>query len=98
MESIIQKNKTKCFLCGMNAYVEPLDKHHVFFGPYRKKSEKYGLTVYLHHNMCHIFGENSVHGNARVNRKVQAFVQKIAMDHYGWSIEDFIREFGKNYL
>lgn len=98
MDSIIQKDKTRCFLCGMIGYVEPLDKHHVFGGALRKKSEEYGLTVYLHHSRCHIFGDNSVHKNARINRKLQAFAQKKAMDHYGWSVEDFIKEFYKNYL
>lgn len=82
----------------MIGYVESLDKHHCFGGALRKKSERYGLTVYLHHDRCHIFGENAVHKNARINRKVQAFAQKKAMDHYGWSIEDFIKEFYKNYL
>ena len=98
MESILQKDQTKCFLCKQNANGDPLDKHHCFFGALRNKSEKYGLTVYLHHNRCHIFGENAVHKNARINRKLQAFAQKKAMQEYDWSVEDFIKEFYKNYL
>lgn len=98
MESIIQKDKTHCFICGMNRNLEPLDCHHVFFGAKRSKSEKYGLTVYIHHNKCHIFGDNSVHKNAEINRKLQAIAQEKAMKHYGWSVEDFIKEFGRNYL
>ena len=50
MESIIQKDKTKCFICGMNSNLEPLDCHHCFGNAYRNKSEKYGLKVYLHHS------------------------------------------------
>ena len=96
--SIVQKDTTRCFLCGMIGYVEPLDKHHIFGGALRNKSERYGLTVYLHHNRCHIFGEDAVHRNARINRKLQAFAQKKAMEHYGWSVEDFRKEFYKNYL
>ena len=98
MDSIIQKSKTKCFLCHKGLGVESLDKHHIFGGALRDKSERYGLTVYLHHNRCHIFGDNSVHKNARINRKLQAFAQKKAMDHYGWDVERFIKEFYKNYL
>lgn len=98
MNSIIQKDKTKCFLCKQNACGDPLDKHHVFFGAMRSKSEKYGLTVYLHHNKCHIFGENAVHRNAEVNRKLQAFAQKKAMEKYNWTEENFRKEFYKNYL
>ena len=40
----------ECWLCGRNGSVDPLDKHHIFGGPYRKKSEKYGLVVYLCHD------------------------------------------------
>ena len=54
-------NERMCFLCGKNGSEDPLDLHHVFGGPYRKKSEKYGLVVYLCHHDCHIFGKNAVH-------------------------------------
>jgi hypothetical protein len=64
----------------------------------RSKSERYGLTVYIHHNKCHIFGENAVHKNAEVNRQLKAFAQKKAMKHYGMTTEGFIKEFYKNYL
>lgn len=98
-KSIIQTNRDRCYLCGRPAlYNDPLDKHHVFFGPYRRKSEKYGLTVYLHHSACHIFGEKAVHNNADVCRELQAEVQEIAMEHYGWTISDFIRLLGRNYI
>lgn len=97
-ESIIQEDKTHCFICGMNTNLEPLDCHHVFGAANRKKSEHYGLKVYIHHSKCHIFGENSVHCNAEVDRALKATVQKIAMRKYGWSVEDFIEIFGRNYL
>lgn len=98
MKSILQEDPTRCYICGGYANGDPLDKHHVFGGAMRSKSEKYGLTVYLHHNKCHIFGENSVHQNARINRALKAQTQQKAMQYYGWTIEDFIREFYKNYL
>lgn len=98
MKSIIQEDTTHCFLCGMNGYIEPLDRHHVYEGALRDKSEKYGLTVYLHHNRCHIFGEHSVHKDASIDRRLKAFAQKKAMDYYEWSVEDFRKEFYKNYL
>jgi hypothetical protein len=83
----------------MNRNLEPLDCHHVFNGTRnKKKSEKYGLKVYLHHSKCHIFGKDSVHGNAEVDKTLKAMVQKRAMQYYGWSVEDFINIFGKNYL
>lgn len=97
-KSIIQEDRTHCFICGMNANLEPLDEHHCFGGANRKKSEKYGLKVYIHHSKCHIFGENSVHQNAEVDRALKTVVQKIAMRHYGWTIEEFRSIFGKNYI
>ena len=82
----------------MNTNLEPLDEHHVYEGANRKNSEKYGLKVYIHHNKCHIFGDNAVHRNAKVDRALKAMVQKRAMRHYGWSIEQFRKIFGKNYI
>lgn len=98
MKSIIQQDKTHCFLCGMNANLEPLDEHHVYGGSNRKLSERYGLKVYLHHNKCHIFGKESVHGNAEINRTLKAVVQQRAMQYYNWTEDDFRRIFGKSYL
>ncbi len=98
MESIIQKDKEHCFICGMNTNLEPLDCHHIFGASNRKKSEKYGLKVYIHHNKCHIFGENSVHKNAKVDRALKKLAQQKAMRHYGWSAAEFIGIFGKNYI
>jgi hypothetical protein len=98
MDSILQKDRTICFLCRRNPCGDPLDKHHCFFGAMRSKSEKYGLTVYLHHNTCHIFGKNAVHKNARINKRLQAYAQKKAMQVYGWSVDDFRSIFRKNHL
>lgn len=98
MESIIQKDKSHCFICRMNTNLEPLDCHHIFGASNRNNSEKYGLKVYIHHSKCHIFGENSVHRNAKVDRALKALAQKKAMKHYGWTTEQFREIFGKNYI
>lgn len=95
MKSIIQKDETKCFICGRNGGYWGLDTHHVFFGALRKKSDEYGLTVRLCHIECHLEG---VHKNAKIDRKLKQIAQKRAMKHYGWTTDDFIRIFGKNYL
>lgn len=87
-----------CFLCGRNGASDPLDRHHIFGGALRKKSEKYNLVVYLCHERCHIFGKDAVHRNSETRRIVQQYGQRKAMQEQGWTAEDFIREFGKNYL
>lgn len=97
-KSIIQADKTHCFICEQIASGDPLDCHHIFGGANRQLSEKYGLKVYIHHNKCHIFGENSVHRNAEISDKLKQIAQQEAMKHYGWTVEQFIEIFGKNYL
>lgn len=98
-KSIIQADCERCYLCGgYGTSIDPLDRHHVFFGPLRKKSERYGLTVYLHHGKCHIFGKRAVHVDAEVCRKLQEEVQRIAMEYYGWTAEEFRLKVGKNCL
>lgn len=90
--------QNKCFLCGGNGFRDPLDKHHIFGAAYRKKSERLGLYVYLCHHECHIFGTNAAHRNSATMQRLHEYGQRKAMDENGWSTEDFIREFGKNYL
>lgn len=92
-KSIICEEK-RCYMCGS---VRWLECHHVFGAANRKLSEKYGLKVYLCH-YCHNEPPNGVHQNKAKREALQAKVQKIAMKHYGWSVEDFIRIFGQNYI
>ncbi len=89
---------SKCFLCGRNGSRDRLDRHHIFGGANRKKSERYGLVVHLCHNDCHIFGEKAAHKNAETMLELHKYGQEKAMREQGWSVEDFIKVFGKNYL
>jgi len=88
----------ECFLCGRNGADDPLDKHHIFGGAYRRKSEQYGLTVYLCHARCHEKGRHAVHRDGEVMRWMREYGQRKVMDEQGWTVEEFIREFGKNYM
>lgn len=99
MESIIQTDSSYCYICGRNGHSDPLDCHHVFGGHgIRPLAEKYGLKVYLCHHRCHEFGKDSVHQNAEVSKALKARAQEIAMEHYGWTVDDFIKIFGRSYL
>jgi hypothetical protein len=84
----------ECRLCGKHGIME---RHHVFGGACRKLSEKYGLVVDLCH-YCHNEPPNGVHFNREVRERLQAQYQQAAMDRYGWTIEEFIQKFGRNYL
>lgn len=88
----------RCWLCGRNGHADPLDKHHVFGGPFRGKSDRLGLWVWLCHYRCHIFGPQSAHKSGETARNLHRWGQEKAMQEQGWTKEDFIREFGKNYL
>lgn len=88
----------ECFLCGRNGATDPLDRHHIFGGPLRKKSERLGLVVHLCHNRCHIFGPRAAHQNRETMQKLHEYGQRKAMEEQDWTTEDFIREFGRNYL
>ena len=91
--SIVTFDTCSCFLCG--AQDEKLDRHECFGGAMRDKSKQLGLWVPLCHTRCHLYG---VHQISDTRLQCQQAAQKAAMQHYGWSTEDFIREFGKNYL
>lgn len=89
----IEQNQTNkcCFICGL-PYTE---KHHVFYGQNRKKSEKYKMYVYLcaeHHR-----GTNGVHGkygnelNIALKKHFQMYFEKLYQN------KDFLKTFGRNY-
>jgi len=85
----------KCFLCGRNGSTDPLDRHHIFNGAYRKKSEQYGLVVRL----CHyrLYGKYAVHNNPETRMYLKHLGQQKVMEEQGWDTKRFIVEFGKDY-
>ena len=93
--SIMQDDISFCYLCGRQD--RKLDRHEPFGGAYRDKSKALGLWIVLCHDDCHE-GRNGAHGDPAVNYRLRQEAQKAAMEKYGWSTEDFIREFGKNRL
>lgn len=84
----------ECEICGSTRWLE---RHHVYNGAYRKKSEKFGAVATLCH-FCHNEPPNGVHHNAENMRQLKAKYQMQIMDKYGMSEEEFIREFGKSYI
>jgi len=107
MKSILQEDSHRCFLCGQQAYYidetgrarfDPLEEHHVFGGALKSKSEKLSLKVRLHGSMCHKHGRMAVHQSRETREKIQSEAQKTAMENYGWNMEDWMREFYKNYI
>jgi len=84
----------ECFICGSHVWIEA---HHIFGGPNRKKSDKLGLVVDLCH-YCHNEPPNGVHHNREAMLELRRYGQQKAMREQGWTKEQFIKEFGRNYL
>lgn len=91
MRSVLQENK-ECFVCGTTYN---LHCHHIYNGAYRRRSEYYGLKVWLcfeHHT-----GNNGVHnGNKAVDRYLKELAQRKFEEAF--TREKFIETFGRSYL
>ena len=103
-KSILQAEK-ECYLCRLAAdqagyYGDlpqtGLHRHHVIFGRgNRKKSEHFGLWVWLcvaHHE----YGPEAVHTNARIRRQLSQIAQREITRVY--PNLDFREEFGISYI
>lgn len=96
---LVDNTNRSCWLCGANSKSDPLEEHHVLSGiSMRRISDDYGLTVYLCGYNCHRLGKYAVHQNKETRSYLQRWSQQKAMEYYGWSTEDWIRNIGKNYL
>jgi len=84
-----------CWLCGRWGHLE---EHHIFGGAYRKKSTKYGLTVLLCGDRCHRNGPQAAHRCRETAQRLHEYGQRKFMREQNATIDDFRREFGKNYL
>lgn len=89
--------KTVCWECECTPQQRCLEEHHVFNGPNRRNSEKYGLKVYLCY-VCHRDNKLGVHGcNTELRERLQQAGQQAFENKIG-SREEFMKIFGKNYL
>lgn len=87
----------KCFLCKRNRHAGRLEVHHIFGAANRKLSTKYGLVVTLCEE-CHRTSPHAVHQSAETMQYLHEYGQRKAMRENGWSREEFMQVFGKNYL
>lgn len=90
--SIVQQSTDHCIWCGRKD--GKLDRHEIYHGSYRNKSKQLGLWVIL----CHEHHMELHHKDPHKFDDLKQQAQYAAQKEYGWSTDDFIREFGKNYL
>ena len=91
MRSVIPNDRTeRCFLCGS---YNGIQEHHIFGGPDRQVSEKYGLKVHLCY-LCH----GHVHG--KDGRAMMQHLHEIGQRAFEetYDREQFRKEFRKSYL
>lgn len=94
MSDSLLSNERECWFCGSSEWLE---RHHIFGGAYRKKSDREGLWVYLCH-YCHNTPPNGVHFNRENMDRLRATGERAWLDYHGKEIPDFIRAYGRNYL
>lgn len=90
--SVLTDDMEHCIVTG-SARVEI---HHVFNGPDRDLSEKYGFLIPLRPDW-HNFSPYSIHMDQKFDESWKRYAQQYYEEHIG-SREDFRREFGKSYL
>ena len=93
--SVFTDDMDHCMFTG----AAPVERHHIFYnmgGGMKAKCEKYGfiapLRPDLHPNGV-FAGQSAKHVDLRLKTMSQTYYE----EHYG-SREDFIKEFGRNYL
>ena len=80
----------KCEICGE---VTPCEVHHVMGGTARQISDKYGAVVHCC-RACH----SKIHHNPAEYSWLKAETQKRVMQEQGWTLEDWMKHFYKNYM
>lgn len=92
-QTIFQNNKE----CYITQSTSGLHKHHIFGGANRRKSERYGLWVWLRADWHNMSGYG-VHYDKELACRLKREAQAAAMQEYGWTKEQFIAIFGRGYL
>ena len=90
--SVLTDDLEHCYITGSNT----IAIHHVFGGPDRKVSERYGFLVPLRPDW-HNLSSYGVHQNRELDLRFKRLAQGYYEDHIG-SREQFRQEFGRNYL
>lgn len=92
--SVFTDDMEHCIETGTNQ----VHRHHIFYGPYRNKSEERGFVIPIAYYL-HEFQKGSIHDNPNkgLDLKYKQLAQTYYEEHYG-TRNDFIREFGRSWL
>lgn len=92
--SVFTDDMDHCYFTG-SPYVE---RHHIWEGRqgYKGKSEEYGFVIPLRYDL-HPNGARASQAGRALDIKLKQMAQEYYEEHYG-TREQFMEEFGKNYL
>lgn len=86
--SVLQSEE-ECYVTGSR---QDLDLHHVYAGPRRRLSDKWGCWVWLRHDVHMDLHQRDPELDRRLKRECQEAFEAL------YSHELFMKIFGKNYL
>jgi len=89
MTKSIMQDERRCYITGRT---DRLDLHHVFSGPRRKASTKYGCWCWLTHEIHMELHDRNKELDKMLRRACQEKFEEI------YSREEFMEVFGKSYL
>ena len=93
LKSIFTDDMEHCMFTGSNV----VERHHVFGSFNRERSEKYGFIAPLRPDLH----PNGVHANPDLSTRVDIALKQTCQKWYEENVgtrEEFIAEFGRNYL
>ena len=93
MAKSIISNERECYICHTQ---RDLQRHHIFGGPNRRRSDDDGLWIYL--CVDHHTGNHGVHRDFGLALEIKQMGERAWIERYGKTREEFIRDYGKNFL
>lgn len=87
-KSLVTDDMDRCYICGS---VKDIEMHHIFGGPDRKISDKYGLIIPLCHR-CHNEPPDGAHFSEQTARWLHEVGQR-TFEMEGHSREEFLEVF-----
>lgn len=74
-----------------------LHRHEIFHGPNRQRSINDGMVIFLPPEL-HNMSNRGIHFNREFEDCVKVLAERVWIDYYGKTIDDFMCAYGRNYL
>lgn len=74
-----------------------LVRHEIFHGPNRKRSIRDGMVIFLTPEM-HNMSNRGIHFDHEFEMSVKEQAERVWLDYYDKTIDDFIAAYGRNYI